>query len=103
MVQVVDYEEFSALKRVVEEIKEEYEFLQSLLLAVRWISRQQAMGALCCKGDKLRMLTRTNRLTYRYEGKKPYYDVFSIRAYLNSQKIDAKEINKRIIKARFGS
>ncbi|GAB4007115.1 hypothetical protein GCM10028808_10370 [Spirosoma migulaei] len=101
MVQVVDYEEFSVLKRVVEELKEENEFLKSLLLGERWLTRKQTMAALGCQHNKLRKLTLENRLTYRYEGKYPFYDTFSIRAYLNAQKIDMKEIDKQIISTRF--
>ncbi|GAB4007093.1 hypothetical protein GCM10028808_10300 [Spirosoma migulaei] len=101
MVQVVDYEEFSALKRLVEEIKQENEFLKSLLCGERWLSRKQKTVSLGCQHNKLRKLTLGNRLTYRHESKYPFYVAFSIQAYLSAQKIDAKEIDKRILEAKF--
>jgi RNase adaptor protein for sRNA GlmZ degradation len=68
MVQVVDYEEFSALKRVFEVIKEDNQFLRSLLLGERWLTRKQVVVAMGCKDDKLRQLTLNNTFTYRCEG-----------------------------------
>ncbi|GAB4007096.1 hypothetical protein GCM10028808_10310 [Spirosoma migulaei] len=101
MVQVAEYEEFKAIVRRVEALEEENGFLKSLLLGERWLNRKQAMAALGCKDNKLRKLTLTNALTHRYDGKNPYYDAFSIRDYLLDQKIDSKEVEKRIISARF--
>jgi len=103
MVQVVDYEEFKEAIRRIESLEEDNIFLKSLLLAERWLSRKQAMHALGCKDSKLWQLTRENQITHRYEGKSPLYDVFSIRVYLEANKIDAKEANQRIISARFSS
>ena len=100
MVQVVDYEEFSLLKREFEVLKEDNQFLRSLLLGERWLTRKQAMVALGCKDDKLRQLTLNNTLTYRYEGKTPSYDVFSIRSYLLARKIESTEVDKKVLFAK---
>lgn len=101
MVQVVDYEEFSVLKREVEELRADNEFIRSLLLGERWLSRKQAMSALNCRDDKLRKLTLSKTLIHRYEGKKPQYDVFSIRAYLTAQSIDSVAIDRRLLTAKY--
>ncbi|GAB4007125.1 hypothetical protein GCM10028808_10400 [Spirosoma migulaei] len=101
MVEVPSNEEFQALVKRVEKVEEENAFLLSLLFAERWLSRQQAMVALNCKDNKLRELTLGNKLTYRYEGKRPYYDASSIRDYLTYQKIESKVADRRIISARY--
>lgn len=67
----------------------------------RWLDRKQAMNALDCGHNKLRQLHLNDVLTYKYEGDRPNYDVFSIRNYLAAQKIGSKETDKRILVARF--
>ena len=101
MPQVPDLESFNKLVRRVEAVEEENEFLRALLLGERWMNREQAKAALGCKDDKLRLLRINKTLVYRYEGKKPFYDAFSIRSYLTAHKIDESEANRRIISARF--
>ena len=99
MVQVADYEEFLDLKRRVDQLEEENVFLKSLIMGSRWLRRKQAMAALQCSDNTLRRLTVMGRLTYRQEGAHPYYDAFSLREYLLSQKIDAKLVDQRILSA----
>jgi len=101
MVQVPSNEEFQAIEKRLQLAEEEIEFLKSLLLGERWLTRKQAMAAIGCKVDKLRSLTTSRKITYRKEGKTPFYEVFSIRDYLTSQQIDSKAIDRCIISARF--
>ncbi|GAB4042496.1 hypothetical protein [Spirosoma litoris] len=99
--EVPSLEEFKQVVKRIEAVEDENEFLKSLLLAERWLSRKQAMVALGCQHNKLRKLTLDNEITHRYEGKYPYYCAFSIRTYLTAQKIDAKKVDKRLLSARF--
>ena len=103
MIQVPDLESFNKLARQVQHLAEENEFLKTLLLGERWLNRREAMIALGCRDDKLRQLTLAKRLTYRYEGKAPFYCVFSIRSYLTAQKIDQREADKRVLSARLSA
>lgn len=103
MVQVPDLESFNKLVARVDRVETENEFLKSLLLSQRWLNRRQAMNALGCKDEKLRLLTISGRLDHRYEGKTPMYDAYSIRTYLMAKKIDASLVDKRILSAHFVS
>ncbi|GAB4035049.1 hypothetical protein [Spirosoma gilvum] len=99
MVQVPTIEEFQAYVQRIERVEQEYDFLKSLLTGNRWLNRNQAMIALGIKDDKLRALTLNGMLIHRYEGTRPFYDVFSIRDYLADRKIDRQEIDRRILRA----
>ncbi|MBN8826474.1 MULTISPECIES: hypothetical protein [unclassified Spirosoma] len=99
MLQVPSIEQFNDLVTRIERVEKENDFLKELLTGKRWITRSQAMTALGCKKDKLWQLTTSNKIAHRYEGAKPYYDLFSIRNYLAAQKIDGSEVDKRIISA----
>ncbi|GAB4036744.1 hypothetical protein [Spirosoma gilvum] len=96
MAEVPTYEEFKVQVKRVEQLEADIEFLKSLLTDIRWLSRNQAVIALNIKDDKLRRLTVDGVLTHRYEGAKPFYDVFSIREYLADRKID-----KRLLTANY--
>lgn len=100
-VEVPTQEAFNELATCVNQLKDETGFLKSLLLGERWLSRKQALQALGCKDDKLKRLATNKVLTVRYEGIKPYYDVFSIRAYLTVQRVDAAVIDRRILTAKY--
>ena len=99
--QVPSYDEFQALIIRVEQTEGNNEFLRSLLLAERWLTRKQTMAAIGCSEKTLKRLTDAKRLTFRYEGIKPFYDVFSIRAYLTAQSVDSAAIDRRILTAKY--
>ncbi|WP_461092616.1 hypothetical protein [Spirosoma gilvum] len=101
MLQVPSYEAFQALEKRVEAVERENGFLKELLTGKRWLNRNQAMIALGVKDGKLRQLTVNRIIAHRYEGTKPYYDVISIRAYLEGRKIEGSEIDKRVLRAYF--
>lgn len=100
-IEVPTKEAFDALAARVEFIAAENEFLKSLLLGERWLSRKQAIVAIGCSEKTLKRLTDAKRLTVRFEGIKPIYDVFSIRAYLTAHKVDEALIDRQILTAKY--
>lgn len=99
MVQVVDYQEFLDLKRLVEQLRDENQFLKSLMMGRRWLRRSEALIALRCSDSTLRKLTEAKRIVYRKEGKTPFYDAFSIRDYLLSKMIATDQVDRQILSA----
>lgn len=101
-VEVPTLEAFNDLAARVDKVEADNEFIKSLLLGERWLTRKQAMKVIGRSEKTLKRLTDAKRLTVRYEGIKPFYDVFSIRAYLTTQSIDSVLIDKRILTAKYG-
>lgn len=101
--QVPEMGQFLALVERVDLIQSENDFLKSLLLGERWLSRKQAMNAIGCSEKTLKRLTDKKVLTSRYEGTKPFYCAFGIRTYLTGRQIEANTVQKRILSALFTS
>ncbi|WP_338871785.1 hypothetical protein WBJ53_26290 [Spirosoma sp. SC4-14] len=97
MLQVVDYKEFEELKELVLSQVDELNFLRSLLVQVAWLDRTQTMQALDVSHETLRRIHLAGELTFRYQGDRPFYCIYSIRAYLMAKKIEPKAAERRIL------
>ena len=98
-VHVVDYEDFMKLAERVGKLEEEGEFLRSLLVNHQWLNRSQTMTAIGCSDNTLKRLTDANKIEHRYEGIKPFYNIFSVRNYLTGKNIEASLIDRRLLDA----
>jgi hypothetical protein len=99
MVQVVDYQEFKATEERLRVAEAQLTFLTGLLLSQRWLTRAQTMLALNVSESTLHRLTRSGKLTHRYEGSRPLYCMDGLRAYLSKQRIEGTAIDQRLITA----
>lgn len=92
MVQVVGYEEFKAVVDQLLQAEKHIASLTELLLSQRWLNRTQAMWALNVSESTLHRMTKSCRLTHRYESAKPLYRVAGPRAYMASQRIEDQRL-----------
>lgn len=99
MAHVVEYEEFKAVERRLVEAERHIAFMTGLLLSQQWLNRAQTMKALNVSRMTLHRLTKDGKLTYRYEGTRPFYCVTGLRNYLNGQKIDVVAADQRLMTA----
>lgn len=101
--EVPDIEAFNELKAIVFEIKRENDFLRSLLLGRRWLSRQETLKVLDVSEATLWRLTKSNSLTHCHEGKKILYEIEGVRKYLTDKKISLPVAQDRIIHALYAA
>lgn len=99
MIQAVDYEEFRALLIRVEQLERDNAELRSKQIVQEWLSRAQAMELLSVSEATLWRMTKSNLLPFRYQGKRPFYEVAGIKKYLSGQKINPQLIEKRLSEA----
>ncbi|GAB3552928.1 helix-turn-helix domain-containing protein [Spirosoma fluminis] len=94
-------EEFNQLKEQLCACQRDLKLVMGLLTGQQWISREQAMTALDVSKTTLWKLTKLNQIAHRHEGRKILYEVFSVRSYLEKQKIDPTAVDQRLLRAAF--
>jgi hypothetical protein len=99
MIQIVEYDEFMLLKKLVEVMAEQLNFLKDLLACQRYLTRDQTLNVLgCCKATLWKM-AKSGKLTTHKQGRKVRYEVNSVRAILLTKRIEGWAADKAIISA----
>ena len=99
MIQVPSYEEFQQLVADVALLKEENDFLRTVVLAKQTLTRHQVKKVLDISETTLWRLTKANTLLVTQEGKNHVYDLESVRSYLMGKRLPKKVTENRIIAA----
>lgn len=100
MVEVPTKQEFDALKAAVDRLVAENDFLRSIIMAQRALTRRQVLKALDISESTLWRLSKNGKLHIYTEKGKTYYGLDSIREYLTGiKKIEKQRADQRIIEA----
>lgn len=91
-------EDFLALQKQVEQMQEQIRYLMGNELT--WLTIDQTAQALNCSKMTVHRITKAGKLTPRYEGSKPLYEVAQIREYIESTRVSPRMANKRIQEAK---
>lgn len=83
----------------LDRLESENRLLRQVVLDLQWLSIAQVSRAAGCSERTVHRLIKSGDLPYRYEGRRPMCSLDGVRLYLTGKKIDALEIEYRLINA----
>ncbi|MVM30468.1 hypothetical protein GO755_10520 [Spirosoma sp. HMF4905] len=98
MVQTPSWEEFEKLTKEIQTLRDELDFIKQIMIGYKWIDSKQLAEVLKVSQSTIWRYRKLNLFTVRAEGAKVFFEIESVRNYMESRKIPHSESNRRLLR-----